>query len=311
MQLFQKFFNNLFYPFFIGLIITIVFVIVIINIYTFNIIDLKTSQNIISIEKKRSEISINTLTILLLNDLIKVQLGMHQDILLYEEIAKKLINSNLDNTTIQDYLFNYYDLKTMNLTDINLNNKINDTFRNETDFFSSWFVDQYTTKENLTDKNSTLYKQLLIYSYIVQSLYSFLTSTSDIVTSISFYFESTNLYITFPYDENRIMNNTEKLPWCTDENGNIFQVFNFKCSFIYEYIRISDDTICDINNMDQKNRTIFIFNAKRDTSPYYNEHYSFCIRFIDTLTNKSDIYLCADIKNNKIFNLFEDLNRRV
>ena len=311
MQLFQKFFNNLFYPFFIGITITIVFVIVMININTFNTIDQKTSQNIISIEKKHSEININTITIILLNDLLKIQLGMQQQILLYEEIAKKVNNSDIVNKTIQDYLYNYYDLKEMNLTDINLNSSIKDAFRNKTDFFSSWFVDQYTRNNNLTDTTTDLYKQLLIYSYLIQSIYSFRTSI-DIVTRISFYFESTNLYITFPYDEHRILNNTEKLPWCTDENGNIYNVFNFKCNFEYEYIRISDDTICDINNEDQKNRTIFIFNAKRNTSPYYNENYAFCIRFKDILTdNKSDIFLCADINNDKIFNLFEDLNRNI
>ena len=310
MQLFKKFFNNLFYPFFIGIIITIVFVIVIVNLNTFNTIDLKTSHNIISIEKKRSEININTITILLLNDLLKVQLGLQQQILFYEEIANKLNNLEGEELTIQDYLYNYYELKEMNLTKINLESDYKDSIRNITDFYSSWFVDQYTTKNNLTDKNTTIYKQLLIYSYLIQSIYSFRTSISEIVSAIHFYFESTNLYISFPYDETRILNNTEKVPWCTDQNGNLFEVFNFKCNFAYEYIRISDDNICDINNEDQKHRKIFIFNAKRNSSPYFNENYAFCIRFNDTLTNDA-IYLCADINNKKIFNLFEELNRNI
>ena len=157
MKLFKKFFNNLFFSFFIGIIITIVFVIVIVNLNTFNTIDLKTSRNIISIERKRSEININTISILLLNDLLKIQLGLQQQVLFYEEIANKLNNLEGEELTIQDYLYNYYELKEMNLTKINLESNYKDSIRNVTDFYSSWFVDQYTTKNNLTDKNTALY----------------------------------------------------------------------------------------------------------------------------------------------------------
>ena len=114
MELFKKFFNNLFYLFILGLIVTILFVIAIVNVITFNKIDLKTSKNIISMEKKYTEINVNTISILLLNDLIKVQLGLQQLILFYNEIASKSADPFFNNLTIQDFLFNYYELKEMN-----------------------------------------------------------------------------------------------------------------------------------------------------------------------------------------------------
>ena len=309
MELFKKFFNNLFYPFLVGIIIAIAYVIVIINVITFKRIDLKTSQNIVTIEKQYSEVNINTITIFFLNDLLKVQLGLQQHILFYNEVANKAKNSTVtENLKIQDYLFNYYDLKSMNITDININSNINDTIRNITDFYSLWFVDQYTTTKNLTNKNSTLYKQLLIYSYLIQSIYSFRQPISDILTSLYFYFEATNLFITHPYNENINLNETKNPPWCTDKNGNVYTIFNFKCHYYYELIKLTDDNSFDLNFKDQMHRKIYIFNVKRNISSYYDENYIFCILFNDFLTNDT-AYICADLNNTKLFNIFEDFNR--
>ena len=310
MELFKKFFNNLFYPFLVGIIITIIYVIVTINVITFKRIDLKTSQNIITMEKQYSEVNINTLTIFFLNDLLKVQLGLQQQILFYNEVANKTMYPNIyANLKIQDYLFNYYELKSMNITDININSNIKDEIRNITDFYSLWFVDQYTTKNNLTNNNnSTLYKQLLIYSYLIQSIYSFRLPLSEILTTLHFYFESTNLYISYPYNENINLNETNNPPWCTDENGNLYTIFNFKCHYYYELIKLTDDTSFDINTKDQMHRTIFIFNVKRNISSYYDEHFIFCILFKDILTNDT-AYICADLNNVKLYKIFEDFNR--
>ena len=309
MELFNKFFNNLFYPFLIGIAITIIFVVIMVNINTFNAIDLKTSKNIISIEKKHSKININTISIILINDLIKVQLGLEQQILFYNEFASKFNNSYFSTQNIQDYLYNYYELKKMNLTEINVNRNETDSMRNITDFYSVWFVDQYTTSKNLT-KNTTLYTQLLIYSSLIQSIYSFRTSISEIVTGLHFYFESTNLYISFPYKETRILNDSRNPPWCTDENGNLITVFNFKCFFPYELIKLSEDSIFDANNKDQPYRKIFIFNTKRNISSYLDNNYIMCIKFKDKLTN-NNAYICADLSNNKLFKTFEDFNTQL
>ena len=309
MELFKKFFNNLFYPFLIGIAITIIFVIIIVNIFTFNKIDLKTSKNILSIEKKHSEIIINTISELLLNDLLKVQLGLQQQIIYFNEVAKITKKEYYYTLNIQDYLYNYYDLKNMNLTEINLNYKTNDPNRNITDFYSSWFVDQYTTSKNL-NKNSTLFKQLLIYSYLTQYIYTLRTSISEIITSLHFYFESTNLFITFPYDEKVILNDTINPPWCTDENGNLIKVFNFKCYYSYELIELTKDTTFDVNSENQSHRKIYIFNSKKNISTYFDNNYIMCIKFKDELTNDT-AFLCAHLNKNKLFKSFEDYNMQL
>jgi hypothetical protein len=231
------------------------------NVNTFNNIDLKTSKNIVSIEKKYSEININSVSVLLLNDIVKIQLGLQQQIFFYNELAEKHTNKSFfDKLKIQNYVHNYFDLKKMNYTDINLKSKYSDKLRNETDFYASWFVDQYTTGNNLTNKNSNLYKHVLIYSYLIQSIYSFRTSLSDLVGGIHFYFESSNCLISFPYNENLILNESIQNPsWCTDENGNLYTIFSFKCYFAYELIKLANDNIFDINNEDQLHRKIYIF----------------------------------------------------
>ena len=204
----------------------------------------------------------------------------------------------------------------MNFTDINLNSTIKDNNRKITDFFSSWFVDQYTTKKNLTDKNSKLYKQILIYSYLIQSIYSFRTSLYDIVSSIQFYFESTKLLISFPFNPNLILHESiVNPPWCTDENGNLYTIFNFKCYFAYELINLADSNIFDINNKDQLSRKIYIFNAMKKETAYFKLYYVMCIKFNADLSDKnehnynSNAYICADISKEKLFNIFEDFNR--
>ena len=308
MELFKKFFNNLFYPFLIGIIITVIYVIVIINMITFKKIDLKTSHNIISLEKKYSEIIINTVTILFLNDLLKIQLGLQQQISFYTEIIKKFKNSNFQNLKIQDYLYNYYELKEMNFTQINIDSDIKDEIRNVTDFYSLWFVDKYTNKQNLTNKNTTLYKQLLIYSYLIQSIYSFREPMSDYLTAIHFYFQSTNLYISFPYNKNMILEEANNPPWCTDRNGNLVTIFNFKCYHYYELIKLTDYNLFDLNTKEQINRKIFIFNLKRNISSYFDENYIMCIMFNEILT-PYEAYICADLNNVKLFNIFEDFNK--
>ena len=308
MELFNKFFNYLFYPFLIGIIITIVSIIVFINTITFKRIDLKTSQNIVSIEKKKTEININSISVLLFNDLVKVQLGLQQQILFYGETISRINNLKMENITLQNYTYNYYELKEMNLTEINLKNK-KDDIRNMTDFFSVWFVDENIRNISAINKNKNLYKQLLGYSYITQSIYSFWTSLSDLIFSIHFFFESTNLYITFPYYEDRILDvNIDNPSWCTDENGNLYNSFKFTCYLPYELIKLADDSIFDINNNGQSHRKIYIFNTRRNTNSYFNNHYIMCIKFIDVLTDGNS-YICADINNNKLFSTFENFNR--
>ena len=310
MDLFRKFFNNLFYPFLFGIIITIIFVIVMTNVNTFNNIDLKTSKNIVAIEKKYSEININSVSVLLLNDIVKIQLGLQQQIFFYNELAEKSSNKTFfSKLKIQNYVHNYFDLREMNFTDINLKSKYSDNLRNETDFYASWFVDQYTTGKNLSNKNSNLYKHVLIYSYLIQSIYSFRTSLSDLVGGIHFYFESSNCLISFPYNQNLILNESiQNPPWCTDENGNLYTIFNFKCYFAYELIQLANDNIFDMNNEDQLHRKIYIFNAMKKDTAYFRLNYVMCIKFNDSLSGH-DAYICADIYKEKLFNIFEDFNR--
>ena len=89
MKLEDKFFNAFFYPFLIGIILSIIIVAVILAIYSNNYLDKKSAQDIYELEKKYATININSINILLSNFLIKVQIGLQEQLTFYQKLLQK------------------------------------------------------------------------------------------------------------------------------------------------------------------------------------------------------------------------------
>ena len=89
MKLEDKFFNAFFYPFLIGIILSIIIVGVILAIYSNNYLDKKSAQDIYELEKKYATININSINILLSNFLIKVQIGLQEQLTFYQKLLQK------------------------------------------------------------------------------------------------------------------------------------------------------------------------------------------------------------------------------
>ena len=71
-------------------------------------------------------------------------------------------------------------------------------------------------------------KQIYSFSLMTQSLLSVVNSNNDILKSIFLIFDSTDLYMAFPFNYHNswnfldIFDNfTDNPSWCTDEEGNI------------------------------------------------------------------------------------------
>ena len=138
MKLENKFFNLFFYPFLIGIFLSTLIVIIFLGIFTNSYYDYRTLGNIIDLEKKYSKMNIKSVNVILTTILQKNQASMNEQILLYQRIANKTININ-----IEDLIFNEDNLKCVfDLTDEYLEEN-----KEILDYLSIWFIDEYKNKK--------------------------------------------------------------------------------------------------------------------------------------------------------------------
>jgi hypothetical protein len=172
MKLKVKLFNSFFYPFLVGIIISIIIVFVILIYYSNDYLDKKSAEDIYTVEKKYAAVNINTINVILSNALLKVQVGMQEQITLYEIIASKLTpETKLENRITED---------TKNIKFL-LDNNMRES--NRSNYLSFWFKDKYkieladTPEEMVTN----LYQQVATVSRMTQSLNAVLSSLDDIL----------------------------------------------------------------------------------------------------------------------------------
>ena len=135
--------------------ISIIIVAVILSYYSNDYLDKKSAQDIYTMEKKYATININSVNILLSNAILKIQVGLHEQLSFYETIASKITDRS--KSSIGQDVYNILSVK-----DKELNERI--------EYASVWFVDKNTSE--VTDKESNLYQQISIFSQLTQSLYS-------------------------------------------------------------------------------------------------------------------------------------------
>ena len=302
MKLENKFFNAFFYPFLIGIALSILIVAIILWYYSNDYLDKHTAQDIFNLEKKYAIININSINILLSNALLKIQVGLHEQLVLYNNIASKITDRS--KSSIGKDVYNIIDIE-------------NQVVEDRINYASMWFVNK--THINIpTDKESDLYQQISIFSQLTQSLYSVYYSMNDILLNIYFLFEETNLFIAFPYTYFKSINALDQYAkfddnptWCTDEKGNIIDYYKFRCRDFFNDIMKAKENIFDINIKGQPNRKIYI------TTPYqqfgnYKEDiiFTMCIQFNDTIS-KNNAFICGDIKANNLFDSFDSFNEKL
>ena len=83
MKLKAKLFKSFFYPFLAGVIISIIIVFVILFYYSNDYLDKRSAEDIYTIEKKYSTVNINSVNVILSNILLKVQVGLQEQITFY------------------------------------------------------------------------------------------------------------------------------------------------------------------------------------------------------------------------------------
>ena len=301
MKLEDKFFNAFFYPFLIGIVISIIIVAVILSNYSNDFLDKRSAQDIYEMEKKYAKININSINILLSNILLKVQVGLQEQLTFYQKIAKM---ADRPKSSIGKDVYNCINLSKQSIE------------QGREDYASIWFVDRDTV--NVNDPNKPLFQQISIFSQLTQSLYSVYYSMNDILLNIYFLFEDTDLFIAYPYlyfekqkQIPQIIEFKSNPTWCTDEKGNIINYYKFKCRDFFNDIMKAQEDMFDINVNDQPNRKIFITTPYQQLEQLQEEIiFTMCIKFIDNISQKN-AYLCGDINGKKLYDSFDNFNEKL
>ena len=309
MRLEDKFFNSFFYLFLVAILASIIIVIGTLIHFSGDFIDEGTASEVISIEKKYAKANINSMNILLSNLLLKLQVDIQQLVTLYQNIAMG-ISKSVDTLKFDDIdVYNSFELR----------DKINshdETFKQKLSFSSIWFINNQ--KINISLLPDETKKQIYVFSLMTQSMNSIINSNRDILTTLYFVFDKTDLFLCFPFTYQLSTgfldifdNYTNNPAWCTDEEGEIITYYKFKCRNYYKDIMNAQKNLFDSNLENQKNRKIFI------TSPYpqfgnasSNSVFTICIKFNDEISGNVG-YACGDSEDHTLFSSFDLFNEKL
>ena len=307
MKLEEKFINSFFYMFLIGVIINLIIAIGFLYFFTNNYIDKRTGQNIVDLEKKYARINLNSVNALLSTTLLKVQESLNEQIIYYQKLANNIQN-------IVHYNINFYLQCVLDLNDDFLKQNYNSL-----QYMGIWFVNNKTRKENLNDNNDALKLQLIAYSNILPNVHSTFSSIKSSIEIYSFYFEKTDLFISFPLDYyynkgylNIFKYYLDNPAWCLDSNGKPFHTYKFKCRDLYHNLQKAKSGTYDTNKLESSKRNIFISNSYNQFgfSNKTSAVFSIIIQFDDPITG--DIgYALADINQEDLKFAFDNFNAKL
>ena len=305
MKLEDKFFRSFFYPFLVGIFLSMIIVTILLSKFTNKFFDMRTGKNIVDIEKKYSKININSMNALLTTTLLKIQASLNEQILFYQKLANRI--DEISNYNINEFLKCVYDL------DKDFLKKNLEKLK----YMAYWFINNNITEKDL-ENDSPEKLQLIVYSNIIQNIYSTLAATKSSVPNYFFLFDKTDLFINFPieydYKENNLNifdNYTNNPVWCSDENGNVYNVYKFKCrDFYYNCIKAKSG-VFDNNYLDQPDRTIYITNSYKQLGDVQDYNiFTMCIEFNDPIS-KGNGYACADVFQDDLKFSFDNFNAKL
>ena len=305
MKLEKIFFRSFFYPFLIGVLMSMITVTYFLGKFTHNYIDERTGKNVVDLEKEYAEININSVNKILTTSLLKIQISLNEQILYYQKLSNR--TKDLTNQKINDYLKCLLDID----DEFILKNRKN--FK----YVGFWFIDNNTTFESLEDDSFTKL-QLIVFSNIIQNVYTTLEATNTLVPYFYFMFDKTDLFINFPIEYDYLLNNLnvytnfeDNPSWCTDSNGKIYKTYKFKCREFYINFQKSKQKKFDINFSDQENKTIHLTNPYKDLGQDNNPNiFTMCIDFYDPISN-GIAYACADVYQDNLLFSFDNFNSKL
>ena len=309
MRLEDKFFNSFFYLFLVGIIISLLILFLFLFYFSGNFLDERTALEAYQLEKKYAESNINSMNILLLNLVLKLQVVLQEQIDLYLGAANSVINLperylHFNNRDV----YNTYELR-------NLMNSTNDEFMKKYPYAGLWFLN--TEIKTIDQLNLITKKQVYAFTLMIQTMYSVLNENNDILKNFYLCFESTELYLGFPFSYYKTLDflegfdNVSNPPWCTDKEGNIITYYKFRCRTFYQDIMNAQKDKKDLNWNDQKGRKIYLSTPYPQFGNSSSESvFTLCIKFNDIIGNQT-AYICGDSEDHTLFSSFDMINDKL
>ena len=311
MKLESQLLSSFFFPFIIGIILSAITVIICSLIFTNNYIDKGTGKNIIEFEKQFAKINLNSVNVIISTQLLKVQSVFNELITYYKKISNEIKYNKTMINNINEINEEFF----KSLVDIYHNYGILEEKKEDLKSMGMWFIDG---EKNLSkiENNSLLKKQLKVFANMLPNIFSTFSATNSTINNIYFVFDKTDLFINFPLYYlhnlnfiNSSMNYTNPL-WCTNDNGEIYTTYRFKCREFYTKIKKSKTNLFDYNYDVSKNKSIFITDIYEQSGGKGSLIFTMCISFIDPLSD-TDVYLCSDINPKDIVMSLENINKKL
>ena len=309
MELSEQFYHSFFYTFLVGVVLSFLAIAIFSIIFTNTYIDKKTGDNILELEKQFAKVNLNSMNIIITSSITKIQQSLNELISSYIKAANIVKN----NENIHINLTNNNFFKGL----LSLTPSFLEENKHLMEYIAYWVIDEFTDETNVKP-NSTEEKQLYSFSSIIQNIYSTFSSSNYSSICYYFYFDSSELFISYPliYDYERefleVMLNYEDNPkWCTDKNGNIYKTYKAKCRDYYVNSQKAKTTLFDNNSKDNKNRTIFVTDFYQDLrQPKSANIYTMCIQFKDPISGQN-AYACSDIAKDSLVSNSENINSKI
>ena len=309
MELSEQFYHSFFYTFLVGVVLSFLAIAIFSIIFTNTYIDKKTGDNILELEKQFAKVNLNSMNIIITSSITKIQQSLNELISSYIKAANIVKN----NENIHINLTNNNFFKGL----LSLTPSFLEENKHLMEYIAYWVIDEFTDETNVKP-NSTEEKQLYSFSSIIQNIYSTFSSSNYSSICYYFYFDSSELFISYPliYDYEseflKVMLNYEDNPkWCTDKNGNIYKTYKAKCRDYYVNSQKAKTTLFDNNSKDNKNRTIFVTDFYQDLrQPKSANIYTMCIQFKDPISGQN-AYACSDIAKDSLVSNSENINSKI
>ena len=301
----KSFFKSFLISIFLSTSVLTIFVVIFTNTYY----DKRSIKDIINLEKKNSKLNINSANNLVTTYVNNLQLGLNELIVFYQKISNDLM---LDE--------NSYTFQTVYLISaVSVDQEFCDDFFYESEYMGVWVYDKYLTNDNLDDSVKDVELQLKAISNILENLQLITDITYEYASPYFFYFEKTELYVTYPlsfecdlmflgfltdfYEDYRL------IP-CLDENGEPYSTYKLKCLSSFQNMLKSRTKIFDNNYLFNKNKSIFINNFYFDIPDYIYHDLTMCIEFDDPIT-KGKGYLCLEASYDDLYSSLNNLNEKI
>ena len=307
----DQFFHSFFYPFIAGVILSAAMVLLSSIIFTNNYIDKGTGDNLIDLEKKYSKVNLYSVNIIISTQLLKIQAGLNEMINYYRNLATA-IKQNIS------LVYKIDDKDFISSVDLFHNNSYIEENKERLGYKGFWFLDSEKNLTKIKEENNTeILGQLKAFSSMLPNLFSAFTSSNSSARNFYFYFNKTELFIGFPLDYHikidfiNITMNFKKNPvWCTNDKGEIYTTYKFKCRDIYLNIKKAKSNIFDYNYNPEINRTIFITEFYSQIGDYGGIVYTICIEFDDPISG--DIaFACADMNQENLLYNLDSINGKI